>query len=166
MIGAENSVLKALYKLRDEKVTRFIGYSGHTAAEPMKAMAERYDFDTMLIALNHQTQGKEDFENHAIPYAANKGMGVLAMKVIRPRETVEGISPDELIKYALSLPYVDAAVIGTDSLEVLKKNITFVKKFRAMTTAEIRQTEAKLKPFFENKNLPWMLPGYRDGFMV
>ena len=86
----------------------------------MKLAAEMYDFDTMLIALNHQEQGKQPFEEQPVPFAAKKGMGVLAMKVIRPRETVNGLNPDDLIRYALSLNGVTAAVIGTDSLEVLQ----------------------------------------------
>lgn len=162
-IGARDGVLKALYKLKDEKVTRFIGYSGHTSAESMKAMAEQYELDTMLIALNHYAQDKEDFENQAIPFAAKKRMGVLAMKVIRPRETVKDITPEELIRYALSLPHVNAAVIGMDSLDVLKKNIELLQNFKPMIAEELRHTDAALKPFFESKTLAWMHPGYTDG---
>ena len=84
----------------------------------MKLAAELYDFDTMLIAMNHQKK-EENFEELPVPYAAKKGMGVLAMKVIRPRETVESLDPKDLIRYALSLEGVTAAVVGTDSIKVL-----------------------------------------------
>lgn len=165
-IGAKDGVLKALHRMRDEKVTRFIGYSGHLSAESMAAMAERYDFDTMLIALNHYEERKGDFEKQAIPFAAARNMGVLAMKVIRPRETVEGIEPEELIRYALSLPQVHAAVIGTDSLDVLEKNIALARNFKPMSQSTMRQVHSVLSPFFAAKNLPWMCPGYRDGIMA
>jgi len=125
-ICAKDGVLKALRKAKDEKVTRFIGFTGHLSAEAMTVMANRYDFDTMLIALNHYAERKGDFEKQAIPAAARKKMGILVMKVVRPRETVEGISPEELIRYALSLEHAHAAAIGIDSLDVLKNlfNIT------------------------------------------
>jgi aryl-alcohol dehydrogenase-like predicted oxidoreductase len=165
-IGARDSVLKALHKRKDEKVTRFIGYSGHLSAESMAAMAERYDFDTMLIALNHYEERKGDFEKQAIPAAAERDMGVLAMKVIRPRETVKGVKPDELIRYALSLPHVHAAVIGTDSLDVLKKNIQIVKNFKPMTQIAMKEMRSVLSPFFAGKNLPWMSPDYLDGIIA
>jgi len=163
VICAKNSVYKALLKLKDEKVTRYIGFTGHTAAELMKTLAERLNFDTMLIALNHYTQGKEDFEKHAIPFAAGKGMGIMVIKVIRPRETVEGIDPADLIHYALTLPHVNAAVIGIDSMEVLKKDLALAKAFQPLSDEKMRSTRAALEPFFQSHALPWMQPGYRDG---
>lgn len=165
-IGIKDGVLKALHRMRDEKVTRFIGYSGHLSAESMAAMAERYDFDTMLIAMNHYEERIGDFEKQAIPMAAERNMGVLAMKVIRPRETVKGVKTDELIRYALSLPQVHAAVIGTDSLNVLKKNIELAKNFNPMSKSAMRQMHSVLSPFFAGKNLPWLCPGYHDGIVA
>ena len=165
-IGAKDGVLKALQKLKEEKVTRFIGYSGHLSAEAMTEMANRYDFETMIIALNHYEERQGDFENQAIPAAAKKKMGILAMKVIRPRETVKTITPEELIRYALSLKHVTAAVIGTDSMDVLKKNIELVRNFKPMTSKEMMETRATLDPFFESKRLDWMQPGYTDGILA
>jgi len=163
-VGAEDGVLKALQKLKDEKVTRFIGYSGHKSAEAMMEMAARYDFDSMIIALNHYAEREGDFERQAIPAAAKKEMGIIAMKVIRPRETVENVDPEELIRYSLSLPFVNAAVVGTDSLEVLKKNIELVKKFRPMTQEEMKKITVTLIPYFKSRELFWMQPGYTDGY--
>ncbi|MCK4786162.1 MAG: aldo/keto reductase [Desulfobacteraceae bacterium] len=165
-IGAKDGVLKALQKLKEEKVTRFIGYSGHLSAEAMTEMANRYDFDTMIIALNHYEERQGDFEKQAIPAAAKKKMGILAMKVIRPRETVTTITPEELIRYALSLKHVNAAVIGIDGMDVLKKNIELVRNFKPMTSKEMMETRATLDPFFESKSLAWMQPGYTDGHLA
>ncbi len=162
-ICAKDGVLKALRKAKDEKVTRFLGFSGHLSAKAMTEMANRYDFDTMLIALNHYAEHEGDFEKQAIPAAAGKKMGILLMKVIRPRETVEGISPEELIRYALSLEHAHAAAIGIDSLEVLKKNIALVKNFRKMTSKEMQKTGKNLEPFFAGTHMEWMKPGYTDG---
>lgn len=165
-IGSKDGVLKALHKMKEEKVTRFIGYSGHLSAESMAAMAERYDFDTMLIALNHYEERKGDFEKQAIPRAAGRGMGILVMKVIRPRETVQGVNPERLIRYALSLPHVHAAVIGTDSLDVLKKNIQLVRNFEPMAQEALEEMRSVLSPFFAGTRLPWMSPRYSDGIVA
>jgi predicted aldo/keto reductase-like oxidoreductase len=133
------------------------------SAEVMKAMVSRYDFDTMLIALNHYSERVGDMEQDAIPAAAGKNMGIMIIKAIRPRETVKTVTPDELIRYALSLPHVHAAVIGMDSVDVVKSNIETLKNFKAMDAEEIKKIRADLRPFFEHINLPWMQPGYRDG---
>ena len=163
-IGAAGGVLEALHKAKNEKVTRFIGFSGHSSSEAMTALAERHDFDMMLIALNLYEERKGDMEREAIPAAAAKGLGVNVIKVIRPREKVAGLDPADLIRYALSLPYVCAAVVGTDSVEVLKKNAETIKNFTVLGPEEMKKIRAGLSPFFEDWALPWMCPGYRDGF--
>ena len=162
-ICAENGVLKVLRKAKDEKVTRFIGFTGHLDARAMTELQNRHAFDTMLIALNHYPEMQGDPEKQAIPAAAGKNMGVLVMKVIRPRETVEGVSPENLIRYALSLENVSAATIGTDSLDVLKKNIALVQSFQKMSPAEMQQMTVALRPFFQGQGLFWMNPNYMDG---
>lgn len=161
--GAKEGVLPVLRKYQEEGVIKHIGFTGHTSANAMKLAAELYDFDTMLIALNHQEQGKQPFEEHPVPYAASKGMGVLAMKLIRPRETVQGLDPKELIRYALTLKNVTAAVIGIDSLEVLRTNIALLKTFEPLTPERMKELHGKLQPFYNNRQLPWMKPEYVDG---
>ncbi|MFW6257721.1 MAG: aldo/keto reductase, partial [Prolixibacteraceae bacterium] len=136
--GDKDGVLPVLKKYQDEGVIRHIGFTGHTSASAMKLAAEMYDFDTMLIALNHQKKG-EKFEEQPVPFAANKGMGVLAMKVIRPRETVNGLNPEELVRYALSLEGVTAAVIGTDSMDVLKNNIATISDFEPLGEEKMQE---------------------------
>jgi hypothetical protein len=165
-IGAENGVLKALHQLKDEGVTQFIGYSGHSSAEALAEMARRYDFDTMLMALNHYGGGQSDREGQAMPEAAKVNMGILAMKVIRPRETVETVTAAELIRYALSLEHVTAAVIGTDSRDVLSQNIELLRGFERLSPQEMDRIGSVMEPFFKSTRLAWMQPGYTDGTAV
>jgi uncharacterized protein len=161
--GDANGVLPVLKKYQEEGVIKHIGFTGHTSASAMKLAAEMYDFDTMLIALNHQEKGKQPFEEQPVPFASQKGMGVLAMKVIRPRETVNGLDPDDLVRYALSLDNITAAVIGIDSLDVMKKNLATLQSFKPLSKERMNELRAELDPFYRNKQLPWMLPGYHDG---
>ena len=162
-IGARGGVLEALHKLKEQKAARLIGFSCHSSAEVATAMVERCDLDTMLIALNHQQGVKGDMEKGAIPTAARKNMGIMVIKVIRPRETVAGINPEDLIRYALTLEHVHSAVIGTDDLGVLKENVALLRNFQKMTPAEVQSMTMRLRPFFEGRGLPWMSPGYTDG---
>ena len=163
--GDKDGVLPVLKKYQEEGVIRNIGFTGHTSAAAMKKTAEMYDFDTMLIALNHQKQG-EKFEEQPLPFAAKKGMGVLAMKVIRPRETVNGLDPKDLVRYALSLDGVTAAVIGTDSVEVLDKNVETIRNFEPLSQEKMNELHVALDPFYQSKQLPWMQPGYFDGLHI
>jgi uncharacterized protein len=162
-ISAPGGVLEALAKAKDEKIARFSGFSGHRSAAGMAALAERAGLDTMLIALNHYEEAEGDLERGAVAAAARRGMGVDVIKVIRPRETVKDVAPETLIRYALSLPHVSAAVIGTDSVEVVRTNVAIARGFRPMSAEEMGRVRAGLAPFFRNRALPWERPGYRDG---
>lgn len=164
-ITAAGGALDALHELKDQGVTRFIGFTGHSSPEALAELATQHDFDTMLSALNHYTPG-QDRQGRAIPAAASKNMGILVMKVIRPRETVESVKPEELVRYALSLEHVTAAIIGTDSLDVVRQNLDLVRNFEPLDTAETERIASDLRPFFENRELPWLRQGYRDGITV
>ncbi len=164
--NSNNGVLPVLHDYQKQGIVKHIGFTGHTSAKAMKIAAEKYNFDTMLIAMNHQANGAQRFEEQAVPAAGNKGMGVLAMKVIRPRETVEGLVPGEMIRYALSLEHITSAVVGTDSLDVLKENIETIKNFKPLPQQKMDELHVKLSPFYNHKNLAWMQPGYVDGQLV
>jgi predicted aldo/keto reductase-like oxidoreductase len=131
----------------------------------MAEAARRHDFDTMLIALNHYQERKGDLEGAAIPAAARKDMGIMIIKAIRPRETVTDIPAEDLIRYGLSLPEVDAAVIGTDSVDVVKKNAALLGNFKPLGPDEMKKLAVRLEPFMAGSRLPWMRPGYQDGVL-
>ena len=164
LLGKKGNVLDVLHDYRDQGIVKHIGFTGHASAAGMKRAAELYDFEVMMIALNHYVETTaQSFEDHAVPFAANKGMGVVAMKVIRPRETMEGLSAEMLIRYALSAEHFSLANIGTDSMEVLQSNLALIKDFKSLNPQEIEDLKTALIPFFQHKNLPWMHPDYVDG---
>ncbi len=160
----EENLVKLIMRLRDEKLTRFIGFSGHASAEAMKHMAELGVFDTMLIAMNHW-RGEKGFKRQelAIPAARRQGMGVLLMKAVRPKETVPGITGDDLVRFALSIEEAHALVLGMDSMEIVKRNLNILRNFEPMSEEEKQRIASHISPFFKHKDLPWMSPSYCDG---
>lgn len=138
--GKPDGVMKALHTLRDEKVTRFLGVTGHDSAEMMKRAIEMYEFDTILTTFNPTTK-RRPYKEIVLPVARKKNMGILAMKVmgggngalaIGNPEKNDGASnhddaprqaePIRLIRYTLGLP-ISAAVIGMNSLDHLQINV-------------------------------------------
>lgn len=158
-------VLAVLRDYQRQGVIRHIGFTGHTSAEAMTYAAQNYDFDTMLIALNHMAEN-QNFEQMAVPAAAAKNMGVIGMKVIRPRETVESLTPEKLIKYSLSLDHLSAANVSNGNLDILKANLEILRNFKPLPAEEMQNLRGQLSPFFRSKELPWMQPGYQDGQWV
>lgn len=158
-----DGVLPVIKEYQAQGIVKHIGFTGHTSAPAMKLAAEKYDFDTMLIAMNHQAKGAERFEEQAVPAAGKKEMGVLAMKVIRPRETVEGLDPKEMLRYSLTLDHITSSVVGTDSMDILKTNLDVIRNFKPLPKEKMDELHVRLYPFYQHKNLAWMQPGYFDG---
>jgi hypothetical protein len=156
-----DGVLKALYKLRDEKVTRFIGVTGHESAEAMRRAIELFDFDTVLTTFN-PTARRRPFQELVLPAAQKKKMGILAMKVMgggygslaigNPIKN-DGVSyHDEapgqaeaelLIRYVLGLP-ICAAVVGMGSLEQLRLNVAAASTKPPLTALERKALEQRM----------------------
>lgn len=165
-LGEKGKVLEVLEKYKKQGIIRNIGFTGHSSAEGMKRAAELYDFDAMMMALNHQSSdGSQAFEENPGTYAREKGMGVIAMKVIRPREHIQGLEASDLVNYALSLDQFHMINVGMDSLEVLKSNIQIVKNFQPLDDEKMEEIRLALQPFYRDRgtSLAWMKPGYVDG---
>jgi predicted aldo/keto reductase-like oxidoreductase len=164
-LGEKGKVLEVLESFRKEGVIRHIGFTGHASSAGMKRAAELYNFEVMMMALNHQSEDRsQHFEEESAPYAMEKGMGVVAMKVIRPRETVDGLTASDLINYALSLDQFHMINVGMDSREVLDENIRMVKEFQPLGEDRMEEIRMALQPFFRGRNLAWMQAGYHDGW--
>ncbi|MDR2039554.1 MAG: aldo/keto reductase [Bacteroidales bacterium] len=166
-MSRKGHLIDIVQKMKDEGVTRFIGFSGHSSAEALKEISGRAEFDSMLLAMNHWS-AKQNFdrESIAIPEGRRKKMGVLLMKAVRPKETIDGLNANDLVTYALSLEGPDAVVVGMDSVDVVKNNLDILHHFQRLSPARMKELAYQLEPFYQHKNLPWMQDGYQDGNWV
>jgi uncharacterized protein len=162
-ICKKGGVLDLFSKLKEEGITRFIGFSGHGNAEALKSMAETGRFDSMLFAMNHYGENKENRQGSLIPAAKGKGMGVMLMKSVRPKETIKDINIAELVRFALSLEGPDGIVVGMDSKKVVQSNLNLLRTFKPMSNDEKTKYAIVLSPYFRHENLEWMKAGYHDG---
>jgi hypothetical protein len=163
-ICKKGGVLDLFSKLKEEGITRFIGFSGHGNADALKTMAETGRFDSMLFAMNHYGENKENRQGSLIPDAKQKGMGVMLMKSVRPKETIKDIDISQLVRFALSLEGPDGIVVGMDSKKVVQSNLYILRNFKPMSDEEKIKYAVVLSPFFRHENLEWMKNGYRDGY--
>ena len=150
-IEAPDGLLKLLYKLRDQKVTRFIGVTCHTQAAALKTALERHDFDCTQMALNAALMGsggekftrEDSLEAVALQVASRKKLGIIAMKVFAQDRIPGGPPAEQLIRYAMSLP-VTAVVIGMPKPEHLEQNVQVALDFQPMPPDEMRRLSDRL----------------------
>jgi predicted aldo/keto reductase-like oxidoreductase len=166
IICKSGGVLDLISSYKEQKITRFIGFSGHGNAAALKAMIDTDRFDSMLFAMNHYGGNTENRQGTLIPDAKQKGMGVMLMKTVRPKETIQGIDVNELVRFALSLEGPDGIIVGMDSKKVVHSNLDLLRNFHPMNADEKVKYASLLLPYFRHENLEWMRTGYRDGIWV
>lgn len=163
-ICKKGGVLDVIAKLKEEGVTRYIGFSGHANALALKAMADTGRFDSMLFAMNHYGDNKDDRQGLVLPATIKQGMGIMLMKTVRPKETVQGVNASELLRFALSLEGPSGIVVGMDSKKVVDSNLNLLRNFKPMSTDEKAKYAMILSPYFRHENLEWMNRSYHDGY--
>ncbi len=161
-IEAKGGVLETMYKIRSQKMARFIGVTSHTDPVTLKAALERHDFDCTQMALNAALVGmrngkggmepnpgiKESFEKIALPVALRKKMGITAMKAYAQGPLTEKASPEKLVRYSLTLP-VAAAVVGMPSLEFIDDNARIAKGFKPLGSADMDSLSGELSRIYK-----------------
>jgi aryl-alcohol dehydrogenase-like predicted oxidoreductase len=158
-IGSPNGVLIAIEQLKEQKVVRLIGITGHNDGAAMTDALRRHDFDTVLMALNAAqsanpiAQRKMEpipaFEQSALPVALQKNMGILSMKVMGQGMIVGSgpgrASPRELLQFNLSQP-VASVVIGCEQIARLEENVQAAMHFTPMSESGKQKLQEKVAP--------------------
>jgi len=156
-IETKGNILDVLHKLRDQKVTRFIGVTCHNDPSVLKTALERHDFDCVQMALNAALVGmksgsgkmipapevKTSFETLALPVAVRKKMGIIAMKTQAADALAGQASVEKLLYYALSLPVATASV-GMPTLEYIAQNTALARAFRPLPADEMKELSEAL----------------------
>ena len=145
-IFAADGVCGALEKARRDGLTRWLGVSGHHRPWRFLKAMEEWDFDVMMNAVSLVSRHIYNFEGEVWPAAAQRGIGLLAMKVfggVRDSgKSAKGAHlPDELkpasLRYALGLPGVSGAVLGMVDDEELQRALSWVRSSTPLADDEL-----------------------------
>jgi aryl-alcohol dehydrogenase-like predicted oxidoreductase len=134
-----------LVKLREEKLCRWIGLTGHTAFETMFRLIDTGLYDQLLVAYGYFPKGMDTilspaslaWRERCLDRARELGMGVVAMKVMgsflfgyRASAVVPDFSAEKLarlraaaLRWALHDDRVTLAVVGVSRPEEIDQNI-------------------------------------------
>ena len=138
----EKGGLKAALEARKAGKVRYIGFTGHKDPRiHLKMLGKDHPWDTAQMPINVMDFHYRSFQKLVVPVCLNKRVGVIGMKSLgggSPRgriPTEAGVSAQECIRYALSLP-VATVVVGIDSMEVLKQDVDIARGFKPMPESE------------------------------
>ena len=148
-IFGKDGAVEALQRARAEKLVRFVGITGHFDPAVLLEGIRRYDFDTILMALNPADRHFLPFQETLLPEANRRRMGVIAMKIpARSRIFREGgiTSIKEPLQYVLSLP-VSTVIVGCDNVQQLEENVAIATAFQPLSPAELARIEARVASY-------------------
>ena len=132
---------------REEGRVQFLGLTGHHDPAILLEAMSRFDFDTVLMALNAADVHRLPFAHTVLVEAARKGMGVIGMKVYAAgnlvRAGAHGLAPDEAMGYVLSLTGVSTVIIGCSSPDEVDQNAAIARAFRPFDEPAMRAFEQR-----------------------
>lgn len=169
-IFGKDGAIEALQRARDQKMVRFLGITGHYDPQVLMSGLERFDFDTILMALNPADPHHLPFVGTVLAMATRKKMGIIGMKIPARRRlfregAITGIR--EPLSYVLSLP-VSTVIVGVDDIKQLEENVAIARDFRPMPAGEMAKLEALTAGYvneaawFKKDAAGWQKPGDND----
>ena len=169
-IFAKGGAMEALLEMKEQKVVRFLGLTGHYRPDSLMAGINRYPFDCILMAVNAADPHHYSFDDALLPLAVEKQMGIIGMKIpgrgrilstwtppsIEQQKhswegmTIQTSSPGtlkmrEAMYYTLSKP-VSTVIIGCDTIAQLEENVQLARDFTPLNDTQQKELVARAEP--------------------
>lgn len=144
---APNGAADALLEAKKQGKVRFLGFTGHKDPRiHLKMLGHDFPFDTCQMPLNVFDGTYRSFEQEVLPVLTQRGIAPLAMKSLsgNAEPIKQGVvTVEEALRYVLSLP-VASLVSGIDSRQVLRQNLSIMRRLTPMTAAEMQTLRTRV----------------------
>jgi aryl-alcohol dehydrogenase-like predicted oxidoreductase len=168
-VFAPDGAMKALLEMKQQKVVRFLGVTGHYRPEALIDAVNRHPFDTILLALNAADTHIHSFTDQLLPLVVEKQMGVIGMKVPARGRLLSSWTPPpiekqqhswegsaiatrpgvmnmrEAMRFTLSLP-VSTVIVGCDNIEQLEENVQIAREFTPLSSSQMAALNTLAEP--------------------
>ena len=133
-ITGPDGALKAIESFVRDGSVRCVGVTSHVNPDLLARALRDYPFDTILTSLGAMHAAVRPFYETIMPVAQERGVGVLAMKVM-----AYGFLKDHTeraLRFVLGLPGVSAAVVGVENVVQVEQNAAVARAFQPLTETE------------------------------
>jgi uncharacterized protein len=145
-------VIEALDRAKRQGKVRYAGFSGHKDPRIHKRMIDLgYPWDSVQFPINAFDAQFRSFQQIVLPDAVQRGIAVLGMKPFQGRgdpfhHADVKLTPEQALRYAMSVPGVTTTITGMESLGILRQNLAIARSFTPMTAQEMQQVVAAVAP--------------------
>jgi len=168
-VFAKGGAMEALMEMKEQKVVRFLGLTGHYRPDALMEGIQRYPFDTILMAMSAADPHHFSFNEALLPLAVERQMGIIGMKIpgrgrllstwtpqplevqkkmwegMVPAPTPGTLTVREAIYYTLSRP-VSTIIVGCDTIAQLEENVQLARDFTPLNDKQQTELVAKAEP--------------------
>ncbi len=148
----KNGVIEALDKAKQQGKVRYAGFSGHKDPRIHKRMIDMgYGWDSVQFPLNAFDAQFRSFQQVVLPDAVQRGIAVLGMKPFNGRGDPfhhgdVKLTPQQALRYAMSIPGVTTTITGMESLDVLRQNLAIARGFQPMARGRDGSRSSRRSP--------------------
>lgn len=159
---AREGAWKAAVKAKEQGIIKNFGVTGHSGADILIEVVKAYNPDALLTIFPANRPDNGKYEDELLPLAVERNMGVIAMKTVKHVKNSDQ-QPRELIRYALSLPGISTAIVGTGDIDHLESNAKLATSFKSLDTQQRQKFADKVAMNIPvGLPQPWDLPGYDE----
>jgi uncharacterized protein len=168
-VFAKGGAMEALLEMKQQKVVRCLGITGHYRPDALMEGIRRYPFDTILMAMNAADPHHFSFNESLLPLAVERQMGIIGMKVPARGRLLSNWTPQpldvqkkmwegmvlaptpgtitmrEAMYYTLSRP-VSTVIIGCDSIAQLEEDVELARDFTPLSDTQTQALVARAEP--------------------
>ena len=168
-VFAKGGAMEALLEMKEQKVVRHLGLTGHYRPDALMEGIKRYPFDATLMAMNAADPHHFSFNQELLPLAVERQMGIIGMKIpgrgrllsnwtpqplevqkhmwegMVPAPTPGTLTMREALYYTLSRP-VSTVIIGCDTVAQLEENVHLAREFTPLSDGQTTELVAKAEP--------------------
>jgi len=149
---AKDGVLEAMVRAKEEGLIRNISISGHTDPQVQIEALNRFDFDSVLVAVSVLDHFIYSFAEEFLPVANAKGVATIGMKVFALNRLSHLYG--RALRYTLGLP-VSTVIVGCSTMEQLENDLEVAENFVPLSGPERVELFREILPMVKPQNMPW-----------
>jgi uncharacterized protein len=149
----KGGVIEALDRAKQQGKVRYVGFTGHKDPRIHKRMIDMgYGWDSVQFPINAFDAQFRSFQEIVLPEALKRGIAVLGMKPLNGDGSPfhhgdVKLTPEQALRYAMSVPGVTTTITGMESLTVLRQNLEIAKNFEPLKHGEMQELVTAVQPF-------------------
>lgn len=148
----KGGVIDALRKAKQQGKVRYLGFTGHKDPRIHKRMIDLgFEWDAVQFPINAFDAQFRSFQQLVLPEAVKRGIAVLGMKPLNGdgapfHKGDVKLTPEQALRFAMSVPGVTTTITGMESLAVVKQNMAIAKGFQPLQHHEMQEIIASVTP--------------------